>query len=255
MKISILFILVPLMIASQAPAQGNKNDSMTIKKVWNEGSRSEITINVSGANLFKKNRHKKAYERSIGTFEFGFNGLVSANYDMYNSNEEGFLGLNNGRSMSVGINVLHMEGNINRSHSLGWSAALGIVWRDYVFSENITLSRVDGMIQPVEIEKKYKKSKLNTFAFHIPVVFEANYNDYFIAAGVYGDLIMGSHTKIKFPKQKSHDMYVQTFQAGVTARVGCKRVYVFGNYGLVSMFKKDKGPRTKPVTFGFGVGF
>lgn len=261
LSLFIVFAVLPVR------AQINLRDSIgenVVTIAADAKEQGQVSISVVGLEMIfgnakdKKDDSKprrKKYETHQAYFEFGFNALTSPDYSMYPDEQSDFMDLNNARSFSVALNLFHLGTNLNKSHSLGLCTSLGIMWNDYTFSDDVTIKRVDGMLQPVDIDKTYKKSKLNTFSIHLPVTIEANYKNYFISAGVYGDLVLGSHTKVKFPKEKSHNMYVNTFQAGLTARVGYRELYLFGNYGLVNLFKDGKGPKTRPVTIGFGIGF
>lgn len=261
LSLFIVFAVLP------TKAQINLKDSLEGNVVAIETdakAHSRVSINVVGLETIfghtkaskddSKLRQKK-YETHQACVEFGFNALTSPDYSMYPDEQSEFMDINNARSFSVALNLFHLGMNLNKSHSLGFCTSLGIMWNDYTFANDVTLKRVDGMLQPVDIDKSHKKSKLNTFSIHLPVTIEASYKNYFISAGVYGDLVLGSHSKVKFPKVKSHDMYVNMFQAGLTARVGYHELYLFGNYGLVNLFKDGKGPKTRPVSIGFGLGF
>ncbi len=187
--------------------------------------------------------------------EMGFNELLMLDYSAYPANEQGFMELNNGRSMQVALNIFKVAAALNRAQTLGVSSSLGIVWNDYVFMNDITLERRDGMVHPVAIASTYKKTKLNTFALRIPLLLDLNFGkNFFLSAGFYGDLVLGSHTKIKFPKEKARNPYVNVFQAGGTVRGGYGNFYVYGNYSATNLFKGGKGPGAQPLTIGLGLG-
>lgn len=198
---------------------------------------------------------KPKYEGHLSTMEMGFNELTMLDYSAYPANEQGFMELNNGRSMQVALNLFKVAGALNRAQTLGVSSSLGIVWNDYVFMNDITLERRDGMVHPVDIASTYKKTKLNTFALRIPLLLDLNFGkNFFLSAGFYGDLVLGSHTKIKFPKEKARNPYINVFQAGGTVRGGYGNFYIYGNYSATNLFKGGKGPGAQPITIGLGLG-
>ena len=135
------------------------------------------------------------------------------------------------------------------------ATGIGIAWHDYVFNNKITLVKQGGMVRPADIPADSKKTKLNTFSLIVPLMLEYTFsNTLFVSAGAYGQLILDSHTKHKFPRQKIYDSYyLDMFQGGVTARIGVKNLYVFGNYSLTDLFQSNKGPQTAAYTFGFGI--
>jgi hypothetical protein len=198
---------------------------------------------------------KPKYDGHLSTMEMGFNELLMLDYSAYPANEQGFMELNNGRSMQVALNIFKVAAALNRAQTLGVSSSLGIVWNDYVFMNDITLERRDGMVHPVAIASTYKKTKLNTFALRIPLLLDLNFGkNFFLSAGFYGDLVLGSHTKIKFPKEKARNPYVNVFQAGGTVRGGYGNFYIYGNYSATNLFKGGKGPGAQPLTIGLGLG-
>lgn len=199
---------------------------------------------------------KPKYDGHLSTMEMGFNELLMLDYSAYPANEQGFMELNNGRSMQVALNIFKVAAALNRAQTRGVSSSLGIVWNDYVFMNDITLKRgIDGMVHPEAIASTYKKTKLNTFALRIPLLLDLNFGkNFFLSAGFYGDLVLGSHTKIKFPKEKDRNPYVNVFQAGGTVRGGYGNFYIYGNYSATNLFKGGKGPGAQPLTIGLGLG-
>lgn len=222
------------------------------------GKKDHSKIKTPGEGKKQSSRitiKKSKYDGHLSTLEMGFNELTMLDYSAYPANEQGFMELNNGRSMQVALNLFKVAGALNRAQTLGVSSSLGIVWNDYVFMNDITLERRDGMVHPVAIANTYKKTKLNTFALRIPLLLDLNFGKkFFLSAGFYGDLVLGSHTKIKFPKEKARNPYINVFQAGGTVRGGYGNFYVYGNYSATNLFKGGKGPGAQPLTIGLGLG-
>ena len=279
-KHRILFSTLLLLTALSANAQSS--DSTTITFSDQEGrppvsmksspkDKNTVYLNLCGFEIgvssaagSKRNlqirRPPQKYYGHLGLLELGFNDFVSADYSAYPLTEREFLNLQNGRSIHLAMNLLRVSTRLNSSGSLGLSTALGILWNNYVFSNDITLIPpsfgMNHLIQPEAIDPKYKKSKLTTFALHVPITLEFNRKKFYITGGVYGDLILRSYTKIKKPKEKSlKGDYVNFMQAGITARVGYGLIYFFGNYGLSEFFKHNRGPKVHTATIGIGLDF
>ncbi|MDR0510440.1 MAG: outer membrane beta-barrel protein [Rikenellaceae bacterium] len=233
-----------------------------------KGTDNNISIYVGGfeLELIRRNRAEKPetarkranasrYRGSQGYVEFGFNVLTAPDYSAYPDDEKGFLDLHNGKSTYVGIFPLKLAGRFTRDDSFCFCAALGLTWHDYVFDNNLTLVKRDGMVHPEATGANIKKSKLGVFSLTVPLMLESNLgSSVFIAAGPYGQLILDSHTKYKHPKQKAYGNYgLDVFQWGVTARMGVKNIYLFGNCALSKLFRRDNGPKTNSLTFGVGI--
>ncbi len=190
----------------------------------------------------------------VSAFEFGFNELLSTDYGMYPLEDHGFLDLNNGKSIHFALYLVEARFPINRKRTFGISTGLGLAWDDYVFDGDLTLAKENGIVVPVPIDSKYKKSKLSTFSLQVPVVLGVELKEFTISGGVYGNLIVSQHTKYKKPKHKEKGLsYASMLQGGLTARIGFKGLSVFANYALTDLFKHDKGPGAQPLTVGIGL--
>ena len=146
---------------------------------------------------------------------------------------------------------------LNASRNLSLTAALQLVFNEYVFSQNVRLTKQNGMLVPEAIAPSYKKSKLSTSSLQVPVVFTIGRSDMFhLSLRRLRWVCIGSHTKIKFPGRKSaYGMYMNPFYAGITARAGFHGFYIYCNYGVTDLFKYGKGPAVSPMTIGLGFGF
>lgn len=125
--------------------------------------------------------------------------------------------LNNAKSLQFAFSLSDVTLYLNASRNLSLTAALQLVFNEYVFSQNVRLTKQNGMLVPEAIAPSYKKSKLSTSSLQVPVVFTIGRSDMFhLSLGVYGGVCIGSHTKIKFPKEKAYGMYMNPFYAGIT---------------------------------------
>lgn len=192
-------------------------------------------------------------------FELGINTLPRPDYALYGTLPDGlydFMDLNNAKSLQFAFSLSDVTLYLNASRNLSLTAALQLVFNEYVFSQNVKLTKQNGMLVPEAIAPGYKKSKLSTSSLQVPVVFTIGRSDMFhLSLGVYGGVCIGSHTKIKFPKEKAYGMYMNPFYAGITARAGFHGFYIYCNYGLTDLFKYGKGPAVSPMTIGLGFGF
>ncbi|MDD4640690.1 MAG: outer membrane beta-barrel protein [Bacteroidales bacterium] len=244
---------------SPDPESGGLSISVAGYQLVLSGKNDKSDSDIAGEVKTPKTRVKikrPRYKGHLSTLEMGFNELTMLDYSAYPPGEQGFMELNNGRSMQVALNIFKVAAALNRAQTLGVSSSLGIVWNDYVFMNDITLKRgIDGMVHPEAIASTYKKTKLNTFALRIPLLLDLNFGKkFFLSAGFYGDLVLGSHTKYKFPKTKDRNPYINVFQAGGTVRGGYGNFYVYGNYSATNLFKGGKGPGAQPLTIGLGLG-
>jgi len=217
----------------------------------------------SMADIFSgkdESKNCNCYSGHLGILEFGFNGLTPPDYNAYADDEKGFLDLRMGKSTYVGLFLPGFSHSLSHDKRFGFSTGLGMVWRNYTFNNDITLVRQSCIVRPVPVPSGTRKSKLSTFSFVVPLLAEYSFSDnLFLSVGPYGELLLSSHTKYKFSgtsvrSRGSH--FLNTFQGGITGRVGIGwgGLYLFGNYALTGLFKRDKGPGTAVYTFGLGIG-
>ncbi|MDE6862064.1 MAG: PorT family protein [Alistipes sp.] len=192
----------------------------------------------------------------LSLMEFGFCQLVNTDYGAYAAEDHGFLDLNNGKSIHVAFNFVTFNTVLNRSRTLGLSIGMGLSVENYTFSNDLTIKYSEGMMRPEPIDPSYKKSKLVATYLHMPVLLDWNIiKRMFISAGLNFDLNIGGHTKIKFPKEKYRNCHLNPFNVGATVRFGFQRLYVYGNYSFMEMFKQDSAPKAHRMSVGLGLWF
>ncbi len=251
--------------AEDVETENTKDDESV--KVFTYDNKENIALNVAGVEInirqgeveniavttVKKNKRKFAKPGHIAFMEVGLNMLPNPNYSGYT--DDTFLDLHHGLSQQWAFCIPDISFKLAPSGIVSVSAGLQFIWNNYVFANDITLVKQDGRLVPVPVQNP-KKTKLATFGFQIPVLLELNLpGNVFIAGGIYGGVNLGMNTKVKFPKEKMRDPYINPFYGGVTGRVGYRSFYVYANYGLTSLFQTNKGPEVFPLTIGVGIGF
>lgn len=256
-KFQFLFSVVFMLFACNASAQiaisstGRHSEQKGVTFVDFIGY--DVTNPQNSSSEIIELRKEQKYKGHIALIEFGFNNWTKPQSPFVNDEMD----LNMAKSIYVGWNLVTFSFPLNKANTLGISTAFGFVWRNFVMENDYVLTNIGGALLPQPIDPSYKKSKYNTFSFKIPVVLEYNMGrNFFVSAGLYADILINSQTKIKDPKVKHKgDLYSNPIGAGVTARVGYKRFYLFGDFGLVNVFDKDRAPKTKSGTIGVGLGF
>lgn len=199
---------------------------------------------------------------TIPCFEIGWNIISNANYGLYEGMGVGeFFDIRNWKSTQVTVNLLQASA-ANRSRTLGIGIGLGIRSNDYRFAHNQSIERTTGIVMPYEIGlsgkgRSPKKSKFNVASLHIPVeVFFGKPNKFAFSVGGYVDMVMNSHTKIKYyggQKEKVHNFPTNFIQAGAVARLTFSNISVFASYQPTSIFKTTRGPELQQWTIGIAL--
>lgn len=250
------FILaaMTLGLANTASAQGIKLSSDGIS--YDKESKAE-TITLSSFFYKSEGAWVLGPASVIPSFELGWNIMTTPDYSMYGGEVGTFFDLNNWKSTQVTVNLLNLTFR-SRSRKVGVDIALGIRANNYRLNRDVSLTRVDGMVTPYEIDAaKVKKSKFNVASLHIPLEFWVGKpSKVAFSVGGFIDMTMNSHTKIKFKggsKHKEHNFPVNFIQAGVTARLKFKGISIYGSYTPTSLFKTGRGPEMQQWSFGIGI--
>lgn len=186
---------------------------------------------------------------SIRLFEYGWN--------MLDKEVPGdWFEINNWKSQQVTINPFNVS-ITNAKGNVGLSMALGLRANNYRFESAYTMEEVGGMVNPVPIEGRIKKTKFTTAAIHIPAEFTIGKPSRFaVSMGGFADVVFNSHTKIKYrggSKDKARDFPVNFLQYGFSARVSCKYVSIYCNWYPGGIFKNGRGPKMDVWSIGIGL--
>lgn len=246
------------------------SDGEDVLKIFSNDDEGNMVISfatfdiaVNGGNYTagkKKARRgvKIGHSNYLAFLEVGINTFPHVDYSLYPdmSGELNYFMDLSAKSLQFNFALWRMTLFLNESRTMSLTTGLQISCNDYVFSGNVALVKENGMLMPKVISPQYKKSKMTTTSLQIPVLFSiGKTRSFHFSAGVYGGVLLGSHTKIKFPKEKTYNLYMQPFYGGVTARAGYRGCYIYADYGLSQMFKQGKGPGVFPLTIGLGLGF
>jgi hypothetical protein len=241
-------------------------------------ARDNYSFRVLGANRFDPSWQEHgflwtesgSYSGRMGVFEFGFSGLrvPQMGYAGFPAEERGFMDVDMARSFHFTFNIATLSVAFNRAQTLGMTLGAGLTVNDYAFQNKARIGKSGNhptgmpvgygydVWHPIDTGETLKKSKLNTVAIHIPLALEVSPSrDFFFSVGCFADLIVASHFKSKFPKEKLKDAETNFGQFGVTGRVGFRGAYLFANYGFADLINYRHGPELRPWSFGVGFGF
>lgn len=150
------------------------------------------------------------------------------------------------------------------SHS-NWLLVSGVgsEWSRYHFSDNVALTKVDGITTfvPASDGLKYNDTKLLTYYVTFPLLLEYQQSDFHISGGVVGFLKFYSQSEVnyyvdgnKIEKGQGKDLNIRPVDLRARLQIGMKGIYAYGYYAPFSMFEKGKGPDMKTYTIGVIIG-
>jgi len=246
----------------------DKGDTTKIRigrKVFSVSEGKEGThINVTKED---KNSGRKygSFDSHWAGIEFGMNFYRDQDYSIYHKSQSvnpgEFMDLNYGKSTTWNFNFAEIEFK-NRHNNFGLVTGMGFSFMDFTFDKPLTIMKrePEGLIFPSYLdEESLKKSKLSVSYLTVPLLLEIKTplrhgnSHLYLAGGVIGGLNIGSHTKIKYGKEKEKErrnFSINPFKYDLTGRIGFGDFCIFANYSMTSLFKEGKGPELYPLTFG-----
>ncbi|MCX6271098.1 MAG: outer membrane beta-barrel protein [Bacteroidetes bacterium] len=110
----------------------------------------------------------------------------------------------------------------------------------------------------------YKKSKISVTYWDFPFEFRYEAQSGFrLGLGMKFGFVLSSLSKYKGDdldgagikiKEKTKDLRnMEKWRYGLTARIGYKRMELYGYYSLTNLFKKDQGPELSPISIGISL--
>jgi hypothetical protein len=251
---------------------GEENGVEVVTDEWGDttkiriGSRTfKVSEDSKGTHIqFGKDRDRERH-RWTGNFnshwaglEWGMNLFHTQDYGMYDGDT--FMDLNLAKSITVNLNFAEWAFK-NDANTFALVTGLGFSFMDFTFDNPVTVAKVDGKIQPIDLNPAgLKKSKMNVSYLTAPLMLELktplrlNGSRVYLAGGVIGGLNLDSYTKVKYKGDKQKDkggLNINQFKYEITGRIGFGDFCIFANYSMTPLFKENLGPELYPLTVGF----
>jgi hypothetical protein len=109
----------------------------------------------------------------------------------------------------------------------------------------------------------YSKSKLVQWYLHVPIMFEyqkklAKSSNFFVQAGAELGLKLSNKSSVmyrddrnkKVKEKLGRGMNVNPLTADIKVEIGFNHFALYARYGLIELFRKDRGPEVIPVAAG-----
>jgi len=238
----------------------------TITKISFKKRRLEIIENYAG-NTKVRMVHSPP-EKFAGHWEgisLGLNNFGTTYFSTELPQKAGYLDLNTGKSIEVGINLFQQNISLQRyKNNIGLVTGLGLTLNNYRFDTQYRLTRnAEGLTDTVGIYPRWaEKNKLLLRYVTVPLLFEfqipdKNKHHFYVNAGIYGSFKFSSHVKIKHSDNMGakkvkyrEDFNINPFKYGVMARAGYRFVNIYATTDLSGLFNKKQGIEIYPWSIG-----
>jgi hypothetical protein len=267
---SIYYVKAPLKIYNNVTGIGKIGDANTNSRDTTKimiGKRKILIIDGDNRNVrlsFKDSTHsikdKKVKSHWAG-FELGINTLVDKDFSSNLPGRYDYLNLREEKSIAVNFNLVDYQLKLYRRNIM-LVTGLGFSYNNYRFKSDSYLAPNVNQLSAITDSLNLKKNKLVVSYVNVPLLIEFNTSSspkktVHLATGVIAGVKIDSHVKVireignNETKSKIYDDFnLNPFRLDATVRLGFRNMTIFGSYGLVSLFKENKGPEISPLTVG-----
>ncbi len=200
-----------------------------------------------------------------GGFYLGVNGLLTPDNSITLPNSANYLDLDYSKSVHAQFNFGEKRFQFGTPH-LGLTVGLGLEFNRYEFKRNVDIAyNSDSIWGRIDTAVSYNKNFLKATYLQIPLLLDiTTHKDpdkaFQLSFGVIGGYKIGSKMKLKYEvdnnknKDKSRGHYnVNPFKLSATVRLTYKEITAFANYGLTTVFEKNRGPEVYPFSVGLAL--
>ncbi|MCL2247365.1 MAG: PorT family protein [Lentimicrobiaceae bacterium] len=265
-KTTILLIFIALM--SNAICQDDttlKSDSLTAEDKLFHGSYETDDERAVSTDFcfskFTKSKKVKYKAHSHGIFA-GFSNLATRDLSEIGIVKDAELKLS---SFEIGLTIFGM--NVQLSKKYGWLFFTGLGFRvqQYNADRNYAFVELDDVTVQIRPEEGhyYSKSRLAQWYMHLPIMFEyqkkiSKRSSFFVQTGVELGLKLSSKSSVVYRDERNkkiHEklgkgMNVTPLTVDARVEIGLNSFGLYARYGLIELFRKNRGPEVIPVAAG-----
>jgi hypothetical protein len=213
---------------------------------------------------FTPSKRKKKPANAWAGIEIGINTMLNSERNFSLTGADAPYSLNYAKSVSIGLNLYEYKLPIVKNNFY-MSTGFGLEFNNFRFDD--TSVKLDPKSNPLAVTydttRNYTKNKLALAYLNVPLLFtvatntKKGKNAFHLSLGAMVGFKYRTHQKMVYyedgdkNKPKTFDSFnTSPFRFTAMARMGYKKIGVYANYALNSMFLKDQGPELYPLTMG-----
>jgi hypothetical protein len=268
-KLTILLVFIALGFNAicQNDTTGVKSNELTAEEQLFQGeyevnNRSSVNPVFCFSQFTVKKNQRHFSVHGSGLFA-GFSNLSSRDLSQIGAFPNAQLKLS---SFEIGLTAFGMDAQLSKKQGWLLFAGLGVKVQQYnadlntafVMEDNIT-----GQSQPSVEGRLYSKSRLVQWYLHAPIMLEYQAVSFrgqvvFVQAGFELGLKLSSKSSVvyrdernkKFKEKMGRGMNINPLTVDAKVEVGFNDFALYARYGLIALFRKNRGPEVVPVAAG-----
>ncbi|MDR3046313.1 MAG: outer membrane beta-barrel protein [Bacteroidales bacterium] len=250
---------------SVSESQLDSAENLLFEGQYGENYSAETSFNYPFSKFTQK-KNEKNCKRTYGFahnegFSIGFANLASKNLDNIGNADGAVLRLS---SFDLDITPIGFSISLSKKHCWFFSGSLGVRYAQYQSDLNTAFRKVNHNTVQVEAPEgmNYKRSRIATWAITIPLMFEwqtkAGHYNFYISGGAIAAVNFYAASKVKYKddcgkkqtEKCGYGMNTNPLLVDAKIAIGYGDVGIYARYGLISLFRKDRGPDVIPVALG-----
>ena len=265
-KLTILLIIIAFM--SNAVCQNDNtisSDSLTAEDKLFQGTyevdNDRAVSPVFCFSKFTTSKKIKYHVHGSGLFA-GFSNLAPRNLSEIGVVENAELKLS---SFEIGLTIFGMDAQLSKKYGWLFFTGLGFRVQQYNADRNNAFVELDDVTVQVRPEegRYYSKSRLVQWYMHVPIMFEyqkkiSKKANFFVQGGVELGLKLSSKSSVmyrddrnkKVREKMGSKMNVNPLTVDAKVEIGFNCFALYARYGLIDLFRKNRGPEVVPVAAG-----
>ena len=168
-------------------------------------------------------------------------------------------------SYEIGFTIVGMGVQLSKQHGWLFFTGLGFRVQQYNADRNYGFVEQDYRTFQKQPEQNifYSRSRLVNWYMHMPIMFEyqkkiSKENNFFVQAGCELGLKLSSKSSVmyrddrnkKVKEKLGKGMNVNPLTVDAKVEIGFTHLAFYARYGLIELFRKDRGPEVYPVAAG-----
>jgi len=243
-----------------------KPDSLTAEEKlfrgsYGEGSDQAIYPVFCFSKFTKRKGKNKFHVHGSGLFA-GFSNLSTRSLSEIGAVEDAELKLS---SFEIGLTVFGMSAQLSKKYGWLFFAGLGFKVQQYNADRNYAFVEREFITIQVHPEEGifYSRSRLVQWYLHMPIMLEyqkklSRRSNFFVQAGFELGLKLSSKSSVvyrddrnkKIRERLGRGMNVNPLAIDAKIEVGFNNFALYARYGLIELFRKNRGPEVIPVAAG-----
>ena len=244
----------------------NNWDNLTAEEKLFKGNydpdNEQSVVPVFCFKKFAKHRGKNSFHVHGSGLFAGFSNLTTRDISKIGIVPNAELKLS---SYEIGLTLFGMDVRLSKQYGWMFFTGLGFRVQQYNADRNYAFDKQDDRTiqKHPELEIFYSKSRLVQWYLHMPIMFEyqkklSKRSNFFVQAGVELGLKLSSKSSVvyrneidkKVREKLGKGMNVNPLTADAKIEIGFNHLALYARYGLIELFRKNRGPEVVPVAAG-----